>query len=310
MSKVVVIGSANVDILAKSQKELIPHDSNIGKVNVVYGGVAHNIASNLRCLQVPVEFISAFSTDSFGQMLYRECISKGMSLLNCQFFDNYPSAAYVAVVDNDNELNVGVCDCSIMDHLNVVQLYPLLRSLSAEDILLLDTNLLEEKIIDIIANTKAKIFCDPISTTKCLRLKDCLDKIYMFKPNYLEALAISGLTNPTDKELLDYFVGRGIKEIAISKGEDGVIGTDGLDYFHIESCANKIVSTNGAGDAFTSGYIYAYLKGLPFVGRLILAEVCSSITLSSSNAVSELLDEEMVKQYFDIVKKSIKVDVL
>lgn len=310
MSRVVVIGNANIDILAQSEKQIIPNDSNPGNVKMVSGGVAHNIACNLRNLNVPIEFVTAFSTDSFGQMLFRECSLKQMKLDNCQFFDNYPSSCYVAIVDETGEMNVAVCDSGIIDHLDIVKIYPLLYSLTEQDVLLLDTNMCKEKLYEIISHTKAKIICDPISVTKGLKVKDFLGNFFVFKPNYLESVEISGLDNPTDRELLDYYILKGVNQIVISKGADGVIGSDGIHYYHVETCAKNIVSTNGAGDSFTAGYLYAYLKDIPFVGRLIIAQVCASLTISSYNTVSELLDEEMVKQTFDIVKRTIKVEEL
>ena len=58
MSRVYVIGGANIDIQGYSHKPLMFQDSNVGSVSYSYGGVARNIAENLARVGVKTEFIS------------------------------------------------------------------------------------------------------------------------------------------------------------------------------------------------------------------------------------------------------------
>ena len=52
MSRVYVIGGANIDIQGYSHKPLMFQDSNVGSVSYSYGGVARNIAENLVMVDV------------------------------------------------------------------------------------------------------------------------------------------------------------------------------------------------------------------------------------------------------------------
>jgi pseudouridine kinase len=56
---VVVIGGANVDIGGTPYNELIPEDSNPGRITVTFGGVGRNIAHNLANLGVNTKLITA-----------------------------------------------------------------------------------------------------------------------------------------------------------------------------------------------------------------------------------------------------------
>ena len=63
---VVVIGGANVDIGCTPYNELIPEDSNPGRITITFGGVGRNIAHNLANLGVNTKLITAVGNDPFG----------------------------------------------------------------------------------------------------------------------------------------------------------------------------------------------------------------------------------------------------
>ena len=75
MSKIYVIGGANVDISARSFNQIVDYDSNPGKVSYSFGGVAHNIARNLSNIGCKVDYITAFSNDHFGRQLVNQCVT-------------------------------------------------------------------------------------------------------------------------------------------------------------------------------------------------------------------------------------------
>ena len=69
MPKVLVVGASNVDYVALSNNKLIRKDSNIGKLNITFGGVGRNIVENLAILEDDVSFITFLGNDGFGKEL-------------------------------------------------------------------------------------------------------------------------------------------------------------------------------------------------------------------------------------------------
>ena len=69
-----------MDISAALTAPFVPADSVPGRVTLGCGGVARNIAHNLRLMGHEVKFVSAFGGESFGEMCWRECQAIGLDL--------------------------------------------------------------------------------------------------------------------------------------------------------------------------------------------------------------------------------------
>ena len=128
MSKIYVIGGANVDISARSFNQIVEYDSNPGKVSYSFGGVAHNIARNLSNIGCEVNYITAFSNDNFGRQLVESMNSSNISIDHSQFFDGQTTSLYLAVVEPDGDMKVAIADMEILSHLDINRLEPVLRS--------------------------------------------------------------------------------------------------------------------------------------------------------------------------------------
>lgn len=313
MSKIYVIGGANVDISARSFNQIVDYDSNPGKVSYSFGGVAHNIARNLSNIGCKVDYITAFSNDHFGRQLVESMRNSNISIDHSQFFDDQTTSLYLAVVEPDGDMKVAIADMEILSHLDISKLEPILKSLSDDDILVLDTNLTVEQIGKLINMADCQIFVDPISTAKAVKISGYLDKVDMLKPNRLEAEILSGL-KLEDKDdylpVLNWFIEKGCGSIVISMGKDGLIGSNGNEAYHLSNTRVEIVNTTGAGDAFMAGYVYRQHHGLGFLESLKYALANSAIALISLDTVNSKNSEEMLKKYYEKVKKESQVTVL
>ncbi len=310
MNRIVVIGRATVDVLAQSSNQIIARDSNPGKVKLSYGGVGHNIASNLGILGLPVSFITTFSQDSFARGLIEECISNHLDISNAQHLSGYSSALYIAVVQSDGDMNVAIADMEILSHLDVDKVIPVIRSLDEDDILVIDTNLTEGQIAQFVDNAKCRVFADPISVSKSAKIASCYSSLYFFKPNQLEAEYLTGLSSDDEKGMLQFFLDKGVRNIAISLGKRGVIASDGKQFVHLSSAEIEAVSTTGAGDSFMAGYVYGLSKGCGFADCLRYATAASWITLESMDTVSDKMSRSLLEEYYQKVLESTSINNL
>ena len=313
MNRVCVIGGANVDLSARSFEPIRDYDSNPGKVSYSFGGVAHNIAANMAGFGLPVEYITAFSTDNWGQLLRQECADRGISTEYSQIIEDEGTSLYLAVVEPDGDMKVAIADMNILAKLDIEALSPVLEQLEKDDLLVLDTNLTKEQICQILSHAHCRIYVDPISIAKSTRISGFFDRLEMLKPNIFEAEYLYGkkLEEEKDyKEMLDWYINQGINSIVISMGGKGVMGRKGEEAYHLANADIEIVNTTGAGDAFMAGYIYGQYHGHDFLNSMRYALAASAIAIRSADTVSSEISEDLLQQFFEKIKKESKVTVI
>ncbi len=263
MAKICIIGGANIDICGKSNNPLRLHDSNPGKIETRFGGVGRNIAEVLCLLNQKVEFVTCFGNDEFGKALYEDCINKGMDCTKAKFSKEVKSSIYLAIMDENGELTLGMSDMRVLDEITQDDILQSIEDLSEEDILIVDSNLREELIEVALKNTKAKKVSDPVSASKCMRLKPYLKYIDIFKPNQYEAEMLSGIhikDEESAKQCMDWFLQEGVKEILISLAEKGVlVGTKDKKVWYRHRQVN-VSNVTGGGDSLLGMYLSKRLE--------------------------------------------------
>ena len=298
MKKIAVLGGANVDILARSLAPVVPNDSNPGIMKTSFGGVSHNIALNLALMKVPVYYISAFADDFLGRQLYDSCRQAGLNLEYSQIIEHGRTSTYTAILGPDGEMQVAVADMDILEELDLDKLMPFLKSLDENDCLVLDTNLADRQLARIFENVHCRVFCDPISTAKAMRIRPFLSRLSFFKPNRYEAAHLLNLPEIKPEQyrsVLQQFAVRGCKCVAVSLAEDGLVATDGQKCFHLGAVKTDIASTTGAGDSFMSGYLYGQWHDCSFLECLQYGTAASVITLMSEETVNPEMSPELLE---------------
>jgi len=296
MSKIYVIGGCIIDIQGAVGETLRLHDSNPGKIAYSYGGVARNVAENLAHLEEDVYLVSVLGTDVFGENMYHYCTESGIKMDYVLRSNDYATSSYMAILDEDREMYVAVVDTSILALLTKEYIESVLDKITEEDILIVDTNLDEDLIQYIVGNSNCPLYLDPISTKKAEKIKDCLGAFHFLKPNNFEAETLSGISVKNEKEILDFFIAQGVKEVAISMGEDGVIASNGVEHIHIRHERVTPVNPTGAGDSFMAAYLWARRQGKQFQESLEIACAVAICTLLDVQTVTQTLSCDRIEQ--------------
>ncbi len=298
MRKVYVIGGANLDIQGYSDTDLELHDSNIGTIRYSFGGVGRNIAENLALLKDKVALVSVLGTDPFGMDMYRYCQGVGIDMRDCLCV-NSTTSTYLAVLDGNRDMYLGINDMKILKNLTPEILTKVLSKVTNDDLVMVDTNLQPELIKCIFEHTRAPIYCDPISGVKAEKIRPFLNRLELFKPNKLEAQQLLGYALDSPKTYLQAlrdFRELGVKKIVISLGTDGVLASEGNEYFQLKHPSVKMVNATGAGDSFVAGLIHQEMIGRNLEEAVRFAIGCAMITVRSAFTVSENMSVEKVEE--------------
>jgi pseudouridine kinase len=297
--QVYVIGGANIDISGKAAADLKLKDSNPGKVSLSFGGVARNIAENLARLGIPVIFISAFSDDLLSVSMLKHLKSLKIDTTNSKVVKNATTAAYLALLNQDNDMEVAISDTSILSKLDKNYLQPIIKKIKPKDILVIDTNLEVSAIDYIFKHCKGKIFVDTISTAKTKKIKPYLNQIYAIKPNILEAETIVNHKILKEKDIIEAakkISKLGVKKTFISLGKMGAYGFIDNAGELVRTKKVSIKSATGAGDAFMAGLVVSEIRNYNLNETLRYATGCALIALASELTVSNKITDQAVKK--------------
>lgn len=264
MSSICVIGGANIDIVGSSIDPLQNFDSNPGEISIAYGGVGRNIAQICALLSENIKFVTCFSGDSYGQSMKEDCKRLGMDVSMSSTVEDLPSSMYIALLDNNRDMKLGMSDMRILRRMDAKMLQPILETLHEDDIIIIDSNLDMESIEYIAIHAKARIAADPVSAHKATRLKSVLNHLDIFKPNQFEASELTGIwikDEETARQNLDWFIEHGVKEVIISMADRGILlGTAEHKTWFTHRPINMENATGG-GDSLLGAYVASRLAG-------------------------------------------------
>ena len=292
MNNILVIGGSNIDFSARASKELINNDSNIGKVTFSFGGVARNIACNLSLLGNKIIFITSLGKDHLSLSLKKDLRRYKIKAISPKLSskESCGVGSYIAINDSSGEMYLALCDLKFCDLLKYDDLLPYKRYIDSNKDIVIDTNLNEELINKLINNNPNKrYYVDGVSSSKVVRLRKVLSKLFLFKSNLIEAQTLLNKKESGDK-LVDELLSIGIKNIIITSGANNIYyGFNNKSYVTSPLKINKdeIKSVNGAGDAFFSGFVSNYIKTNDFNSSIEIAKKMSYYTLLSDKAIND-----------------------
>ena len=264
---VTVIGGVNMDISAALTAPFVPADSVPGQVTLGCGGVARNIAHNLRLMGHEVKFVSAFGGETFGEMCWRECQAIGLDLSLSERCEGMRNGLYLCVNDLTGDMIAAVADTDIVSCITPEFLEARISAINSSALVIADTNISTDTLQYLIDNCSAPLMVDTVSTAKAPRVIKALQqsrsqRLHALKLNLQEAQAVTHC--PTAQEAADHLTAMGVEQVYITLGSDGVYCSDSTRHEHLKAIPSRVINTTGAGDAFIAGVAHAQMGNTPF----------------------------------------------
>ena len=256
-----------MDISAALTAPFVPADSVPGQVTLGCGGVARNIAHNLRLMGHEVKFVSAFGGEIFGEMCWRECQAIGLDLTLSERCEGMRNGLYLCVNDQSGEMRAAVADTEIISCITPEFLEARISDINRSKLVIADTNISTEAILYLIDHCTAPLLVDTVSTAKAPRIIKALQqsqtkRLHALKLNLQEAQAVTHCD--TAKGAADWLTAMGVNQVYITLGSDGVYCSDGVCHERYKAIPTRVINTTGAGDAFIAGVAHAQMCQTPF----------------------------------------------
>lgn len=264
---ILVIGACNIDIQGFSINNFDLYNSNIGKIEISYGGVGRNIAVNLNKLDKNVKILTVLSDDQNGKNTLEDLKKRKLDCSDI-LIKKASMSTYLSIFDTQSEMIAAIADMEILNYLSKDYLETKKSIIQDSKYIVMDVNLQQETIeyLASIIDPKTCLIVDTVSIEKAKRITNILDKIGILKTNKLELESLLAKPIKTKSDIekaCDILLEKGVKKVFVSLGANGVIFADKSGKYSIENPKNiEIVDVNGAGDIFTSALVYAEKKGL------------------------------------------------
>lgn len=308
MKNIWILGGANIDICGTAVKKLIEKDSNIGNIEISLGGVGRNIAQACAVLSshisyVKVNFVTCFSHDHYGNILMEDCQKLG---IDCSFSvvgSSFPTSIYLAILDHNKDLSLGMSDMRILEDMTIDRLKDIMAHISPEDILVIDSNLDNNLLEYVFKNAPCSIASDPVSINKINKLLPFISNINIFKPNKIEAEALTGMAIEDDasaSKALSWFMDRGVSEILITLADRGILlGFDNNKKYYIRHRKLLLDNVTGGGDSFLGGYVLERICGKNPLDAAKFAVCTAVLTIESHYHERRLITQEKILKNID-----------
>ena len=320
-SRIVVLGGAVVDILARPDEKLLPATSNPGVCTESDGGVGRNIAEALGRLGSRPLMYSAVGNDSRGRALKSQLQDECHVIDGIKMVERANTATYLAVMDQSNDLHTAIADMKVLSQIHS----PPVEVLREAEILVMDANpsvsVMKEAALAAV-DYGVKVMMDPTSVPKARAIaadKDLLSSISFVFPNMDELVAMVEVLigsvddiHPTTL-LVDKL--KTIRTLApillaemhpmeahaiITMGQDGVLlasrVNDNISFHHFASNEGiQVLNATGAGDSLCGAFAHGILEGRSVADSVSFGMEAATLSLQCGDrAVSPKLSSLII----------------
>lgn len=298
-SYAVVVGGVNVDIGGRAAAKLVEADSNPGTVTVSLGGVGRNIAHNLTLLGTDVRMLTAYGDDLYGQRIASSCGELGIDINHALRVSGANTSTYLYIADADGEMALALSDMEVCNRITPAYLAANLPMLQNAQVVVADTNIPAESLQYLAENCAAPLFCDPVSTTKAVKLLPILHKIHTLKPNLLEAELLSGVKVQTEADVekaAQVLLEKGVRRVFISMGTKGMYTATAEEKMWLQNLPGNKVNTTGCGDAMMAALVWAYLEGTDLKNTALAGLAAGSVAMESAETINPAMSAGALKE--------------
>jgi len=291
---ILVVGSANMDMIVKSETLPRPGETVIGGTfSMVPGGKGANQAVAAGRLGGRVAFVTCLGDDEFGQSLRRTYEREGVDTRTIQTLaDTHTGVAFI-LVDSRGENMISVASGAnalfaperlrVLDELALSPRWVLLQ--------------LEIPLATVEAAAKwakdhqAKVILDPAPAPRAGLPDSLLELVDILTPNEVETAALIGRPTATIDEAVAAgraLVERGPREVIVKMRERGGVWVSKSDHWVYPTPQVTAVDSTAAGDCFAGALAVALDEGKTTREAIEFAARAAAISVTRMGAQSSL----------------------
>ena len=287
MKKIVVVGSANTDMVVKTDKHPLPGETKMGGVFFMNaGGKGANQAVAAARLGGNVSFVAKVGNDIFGKQTLDGLTNEHIDTSHVFIDDTAPSGTALIIVNAEGENSIVVAP-GANANLSVDDVSEISKFTDTAFILM-QLEIPIETISAVIEIAKLNGIHVILNPAPALQLSDnILEGLFLLVPNESEAGLLTGI-QVTDQasasKAADALLQKGVSHVIITLGKEGAFFKSAFRELLIPAPSVVAVDTTAAGDTFCGALTVALTEDKDWDDAIRFAITAASISVTRLGA--------------------------
>ncbi|MGQ0809880.1 MAG: ribokinase [Nitrospiraceae bacterium] len=296
MSKVIVIGSANVDYTVAADRLPTAGETVLAREFYQgFGGKGANQAVAAQKAGAETLFITKLGVDPNGKLLERHLLSAGIPRAGLLRDAARPTGVAFIVVDQTGTNQIAVAPGSNLQ-------------LTREEIRLASQLIAGAKVLLVQLEIPLAVVAEALAIAKAYRLftilnpapaqplsADILKLVDLLTPNEQEARTLTGCEDP--REAAGVLLARGARSVIITLGHQGALLRDATRNHVVPSFPVEAIDATAAGDAFNGALACAIAEGQPLDHAIVFANAAGALATTKRGAQDALPSSSEIDQF-------------
>lgn len=292
MKEILVIGSTNIDLIARVEHLPRPGET-VGEACFMQsnGGKGANQAVAAARLGGDVAFVSCLGDDAGAAALRIQFADDGIDTSALLTAKETPTDTALIFVSHDGENCIAVAP-GANRNLTPAAIDAAAERIAAADYLLLQLEIPVETVARAIETAHASGTRVVLNPAPAMPLDDdLLRKVYLITPNRTELETLTGIAVQTPQDasraaamLLD----KGVENVVVTLGGDGALIRTRNEEMLVPAYRVEAVDTTAAGDVFNGALLVGLAEGQSLVEAVRFASRCASVSVTRMGAQTSI----------------------
>lgn len=301
LAKICVIGSANVDLIFRTQRLPQPGETLAGhSLLQCMGGKGANQAVAAARLGADIAFVARVGNDAFGLQAVQAYQADGIDTSYVQKDVNLPTGTAAILVDDQAE-NCIIVVGGANQALTTQDIQNASLAIEQADLVLCQLETPVQASIEAFRIARAAGVTTILTPAPVASVTDeLLSLCDVCVPNRTEMAAlVNRSVESRDDAVLaaNLLRQRGVQRVVLTMGSEGALVVDGSEATFIPPHQVKAIDTTGAGDAFTAALAVSLAEGLDICDAARRASLVAAISVTRRGTQRSFPSQSEVEEW-------------